>query len=347
MHWSAAWIGLMGWAGAAGVVGAERPLIAWQGRTMGSTYVVKLVDAALSEPQVTSLKDAIERRLQEVNHQMSSFQSDSELSCFNRAAAHAAFPVSPELAFVVREGLELSRRSHGAFDPTLGALINLWGFGEQTNARAVPSENQLRAALAQTGGGHLTVTAQDALVKDIPGLALNLSSPAKGFGVDAMARVLQGHGLTNYYTAIGGDVSTSGHNPQGQKWQVGVAAPLPDWRPGDPMVTVLALSGQAVSTSGDYEKYFVDAQGRRLGHIFDPKTGFPVQHALASVTVVADRCMRSSSLATTLFVMGPVAGPAWIETWTNAAALFVVREADGRPRIITSHRFVELTGYRP
>jgi thiamine biosynthesis lipoprotein len=110
------------------------------------------------------------------------------------------------------------------------------------------------------------------------------------------------------------------------------------------MAAVVSLSGQAVSTSGDNQKFFLDAEGRRWGHIFNPHTGKPVQHRLASVSVVADSCMLSSALATTLFVLGPEAGPPFIETWTNAAALFLVPESEGRFRPIPSSRFAAMTG---
>jgi thiamine biosynthesis lipoprotein len=327
--------------------GADLPQISWQGQTMGSTYTVKIVDAQLSDQQVEALKSEVDQRLKEVNRQMSHYQPDSELSRFNRAPARAPFKISPEFARVMRQSLELNRRSQGAFDPTLGPVIGLWGFGAETEVKAVPSESQLREGMARTGCQHLRVTENQELVKDIPDLQLNLSAIAKGFGVDEMARVLRGHGLTNIYVSISGEVFALGHNARGQKWQVGIAAPVLDWRPGDPVVSVLSVSGQAVSSSGDYQKYFVDAKGRRLCHIFDPKTGWPVQHNLGSVSVVADNCTTADSLSTTLFVLGPEAGLRFIESWTNAAALFVVRESDKKPQVILSSRFAAMTGYQP
>jgi len=328
-----------------GVSAAPLPLISWTGQTMGSTYTVKIVEAALSPAQVDALKAEIEQCLKEVNRQLSHFQPDSEISRFNRLPANAPFQPSPGFAFVLRHSLRLNRLSEGAFDPTLGPVIRLWGFGEKTGAHGVPAENEIREALSQTGCQHLSLTPANELIKDLAGLSLNLSSPAKGYGVDEMARVLRSHGLTNIYVSISGDVLTGGLNPSGQKWQVGISAPVRDWRAGDPLVTVLSVSDQAVSTSGDYQKYVVDGQGRRLGHIFSPRTGWPVQHNLAGVTVVADTCMVSSSLATTLFVLGHEDGLRFIESWTNASALFVVREADGKFRSIPSARFASTTGY--
>ena len=314
---------------------------------MGSVYTVKIVGTNLPQPQLDALRKEVDDRLKEVNRQMSHYIPDSELSRFNQAPANTPFKISPDFARVLRFALDLNRRSGGAFDPTLGPVINLWGFGEQTPVRRTPSAEQLRDAMQKTGCQHLTLTASDELSKDIPGLQLNLSAIAKGFGSDQMAGVLRGHGLTNIYVAISGEVVTLGHNARGTKWQVGISAPIPDWREGDPLATVLSLSGQAISTSGDYQKYFIDAEGRRLCHIFDPKTGQPVQHNVASVSVVAENGMTADALAKPLFVLGVKEGLRFIEACTNAAALFVVRDTNGKFRIVPSSRFATMTGYQP
>jgi len=327
--------------------GTDLPVIRWQGRTMGSPYTVQVVGASLTEAQADALKTEVDDRLKEVNRQMSHYQPDSELSRFNRAPANTPFKVSPEFARVVRFSLELYRRSQGAFDPTLAPVINLWGFGEKTEQRRVPPEAELRAAMANTGCQHLSVKDNNELLKDIPDLTINLSAVAKGFGVDEMVRVLRGHGLTNIYASIAGEVRVLGHNPRATNWQVGITAPLAHWRENDPMAAVVSLSNQAISTSGDYQKFFTDAQGRRLCHIIDPRTGRPVQHNLGGVSVVAPDSMTADGLSTTLFVLGPEAGLRFIESWTNAAALFIVREGEGRFRSIPSSRFAGLTGYRP
>jgi FAD:protein FMN transferase len=331
----------------ASVQAADLPVIAWEGRTMGSPYTVKVVGTNLTPVQVEALKAEVEARLKEVNRQMSHYQPNSELSRFNRAPARTPFKVSPEFVRVVRFSLELFGLSKGAFDPTLAPVINLWGFGEKTEQRTVPSEADLRAALKTTGCQHLSVTANDELVKDIPELTINLSAVAKGFGVDEMVRVMQAHGLTDIYASIAGEVHALGHNPRGTNWLVGISAPVAHWNENDPMAAVVSISNQAISTSGDYQKFFIDAQGRRLCHIFDPKTGWPVQHNVGGVSVVARDNMTADGLATTLFVLGPEAGLRFIETWTNSAALFIVREADGTFRSIPSSRFASLTGYRP
>jgi len=326
---------------------AQLSVTEWQGRTMGSSYTVKIVDAALDESQLRALQDEVDNRLKEINHRMSHYDPESELSRFNRAPANIPFEVSTEFARVVRFSLELNRRSGGAFDPTLSPLINLWGFGERGQAQEVPTEAELRMALGTTGCRHLKVTAQDELVKDIPELTLNLSGVAKGYGVDEMARVLRTHAFTNVYVSIAGEVLALGHNPEGTSWKIGISAPVAHWRETDPMAAVLAIRDRAVSTSGDYQKFFTDAQGRRLCHILNPRTGRPVRHNLAAVTVVAPDCTTADALATTAFVLGPKEGLRFINTSTNAAALFIVRESANQFRPVLSRRFTAMTGYRP
>ncbi|MCF7730373.1 MAG: FAD:protein FMN transferase [Akkermansiaceae bacterium] len=323
------------------------PVTAWQGRTMGSDYTVKIVDDKLAEAQLTALKAELEATLIEVNRQMSNYLPDSELSRFNKTPENTPFKVSPDFTKVTRWALELSRLSNGAFDPTLGPLINLWGFGETSGNHAVPSAEALRTTLAKTGWRHLTINADGSLTKDLPGLALDLGAVAKGFGVDQMIRVLQAHGLANCYASIAGEVRVTGHNPRGTKWVLGISVPTDHWREDNPMATQVSISNQALATSGDYQKFFRDASGRRLSHLIDPRTGTPVQHHVAGVTVVGPDSMTADGLSTTLYVLGLEAGLKFIDARENAAALFILRENDGTFRQVASSRFAKLTGTAP
>ena len=322
---------------------ADIPVVRWEGRTMGSPYATQIVGADLPPVRVDALRGAIEQRLLEVNRQMSHYDPESELSRFNRAPASTPFKVSPEFARVVRFSLEMNRLTEGAFDPTLGPAINLWGFGEKTDQRAVPPEAELAAAMRNTGCAHLKVTDRDELIKDIPGLSLNLSAVAKGFAVDEMVRILRDNGVTSAYASIAGEVRVLGHNSRGTPWQVGIAAPIAHWNETDPMATVVSVSDRAVSTSGDYQKFFTDAQGARLCHILDPKTGRPVQNEVAGISVIAPDSMTADALGTSLFVMGETAGKRFIDSRPGCAALFIVRTTDGAFRLAPSSRFEQLT----
>jgi thiamine biosynthesis lipoprotein len=162
-----------------------------------------------------------------------------------------------------------------------------------------------------------------------------------------MVKLLREHGLANVYASIAGEVRVTGHNPRGTKWRLGISVPVDHWREDQPMAAGVAIADQALSTSGDYQKFFTDAAGRRLCHIIDARTGTPVQHQLAAVTVVAPDSMTADGLSTTLFVLGPDAGLKFIESRPEAAALFILREKDGSFRQVASSRFVKLTGYTP
>ncbi len=323
------------------------PVVEWQGRTMGSPYTVKIVDGGLTENDQAAIQAEIEKALVEVNRQMSNYQPESELSRFNRAPADVPFKVSLEFARVAEFSLEMSRFSEGAFDPTLGPLINLWGFGEKTGGHVVPGADALRSAMDKVGWKHLKVSGANELIKDSPELALDLGAVAKGYGVDRMIEVLRSHGLKNLYASIAGEVRVLGHNPRGTKWMLGISVPVDHWRENNPMAAMVSISNLALSTSGDYQKFFIDSSDRRRCHIIDPRTGSPVSHGLASVTIVGPDSMTADGLSTSLFVLGPEEGMKKIESREDAAALFILRGNDGSFRQLASSRFIKFTGYRP
>lgn len=327
--------------------GADMSLLAWEGRTMGSPYVVKVVQPAGTSLDLPELQREVEHRLQELNRQMSHYQTDSELSQFNRAPAEAPRKISAEFARVLRFSLELNRRSLGAFDPTLGPIINLWSFGEQKRPQSTPTDVEIETAKRCVGVQHISLSDRDELSKDLPGLALNLGGVAKGFGTDEIISILQRHGLSNVYAAIAGDVRVLGHNARGTKWQVGISLPVAHWRENEPMAAVASLSDQAISTSGDYQQFFTDPQGRRQSHLIDPRTGRPVQNEVRGVSVVATDSITADALGTALFVLGVKEGLTLIESWTNAAALFIVEESNGHFRQIPSRRFARFLEEAP
>jgi thiamine biosynthesis lipoprotein len=205
----------------------------------------------------------------------------------------------------------------------------------------------LEQARRVCGCQYLSITPGDELVKTIRELEVNLSAVAKGFAVDEAARLLRGRGFTNLMVEIGGEVVASGLNHEGQKWRIGIQTPAPEAPPGEALEGVVRLSGRALATSGDYRRFYVDARQGRYSHILNPKTGRPVLHNLASVSVVADDCLTADGLATTLFVLGLPDGLRWIESRTNSAALFIVRESEGKFRRVLSSRFATMTAFEP
>jgi thiamine biosynthesis lipoprotein len=301
----------------------DSDLISIGGSTMGTTYTVKLraMPRSLS-PE--ALAAQIARRLERVERLLSTYDPDSELSRFNRSPSTDWFEVSPDTATVVAAARAISERSDGAFDVTVGALVNLWGFGPGGRTAAVPDAAAIEAARALTGYRHLAVRLEPpALKKADARLYVDLSSIGDGFGVDRIADLLDRAGIRDYLVEIGGELRARGLNPDGLPWRVGIE------RPGMPPAVqrVVALDGLALSTSGDYRNYF-EQDGVRYSHVIDPGTGRPVAHDTASVTVVHARAMIADGWSTALLVLGLPRGLALAEE-AGLAALFLVRDGDG------------------
>ncbi len=306
-----------------GEAGQRLPL-AFSGATMGTGYTVKV----LALPQGVSteqLGKGIAGVLEEVNGRMSTYKEDSELSRFNRNMSTDWIPVSRELLAVIKEAQRVSALSGGAFDVTVGPLVNLWGFGPEARPDEVPAQEQIAAAKARVGYHYLhTRQEPPALKKDRGDIYVDLSALAKGYGVDRVCAYLESVGLVDYMVEVGGDLKARGHNAAGGPWRIAVEKPVPGERTVD---EVIAVSDSGVATSGDYRNFF-EKGGRRYSHTIDPTTGRPVTHNLASITVLASTAMRADALATALDVMGPQAGFE-LAQHKGIAALFIVRQRTG------------------
>jgi thiamine biosynthesis lipoprotein len=306
---------------------------------MGTTYSVKIAGVASEPALVAELQAVVEKRFGEINREMSHYIPDSELSLFNNSTSLEPVKVSAEFARVVRHSLALNRDSGGAFDPTLGWMINLWGFGPPGRKYDAPADDAIRDCLKKCGANHLSVTPFDELQKDIPELKVNLSAVAKGYGADEAARVLRERGYSNVFVSVCGEIVAFGVNAEGKPWRVGVERPIYDLPRGADLSAVVSLSNRALSTSGDTYNYFKDPGGQVYSHILDPLTGRPIRHQLASVTVIAPSGLVADGLATTLFVMGPERGLEWIEQRSDFAAMFIVRTGVDQFKVVASKRF--------
>ncbi|WP_116473758.1 FAD:protein FMN transferase [Zobellella maritima] len=312
----------------------ESSVLHLTGETMGTYYSVKLVGA--DEALAVSLQAEIDRRLERVNDQMSTYRPDSELSRFNLHPLPTPFPVSTDTARVVTAALQLGRLTDGALDVTVGPLVNLWGFGPDARPIRIPSPEQLQQIRALTGLQHLQVrvTAEgEFLHKQLPELYVDLSAIAKGFGVDLVSEYLAEEGLTDHLVEIGGELRVSGHNAQGQPWRIAVEKPGPG---AGSVQQVIAIGNNSVATSGDYRNYY-ELDGQRLSHTLDPATGHPITHSLASVTVVHPSCMMADGLATALTVMGTERALAFAEA--NRLAVYLLTKTDDGFRVDMSSAF--------
>jgi thiamine biosynthesis lipoprotein len=256
---------------------------------------------------------------------MSAFEPESELSRFNRFASDAQFRFSPDTLRVLEVAQQVSRASGGAFDATVGRVVDAWGFGPG-GRRSRPSEERLGEARRAVGWRALELDlAAGTAAKERPAIALDLSGIAKGYGVDLAAGALDALGHSDYLVEVGGEVRTLGRNAEGTPWRLGIERPDPATRT---VHRVVPLSGRSLATSGDYRIYFEEG-GQRYSHEMDPATGAPVAHALASVSVVADDCVLADAWSTALFVAGSGRGHA-LAVQHGLAAHFIERGPGGR-----------------
>lgn len=300
------------------------------GRTMGTTYQIKgwfQKVPGRKVPNQTTLQQQVDRLLDKINAQMSTYLPDSELSRFNAAPAGEWFLVSPETAFVVAEAIKYHKLTSGALDVTIGPLLRLWGFGAQTAGRPPPSyppdQQELDAVLKYVGSSHLQVRADPpALQKDMEGVEIDLSSLAKGYAVDQIVALLRDQGASGVMVEIGGEVCAAGHRPDGTAWRIGIENPTTY---GRTVFHVVRLRDNALATSGDYRN-FHQSPGETFSHIINPRTGQSLSAQGASVTVCGTSCLEADALATALLLMGAERGVIWCEQ-NSVAALFLTQKA--------------------
>jgi thiamine biosynthesis lipoprotein len=300
--------------------GNSEPL---RGQTMGTQYQVQT--ACASPPSDLAAEMTV--LLDDIEVQMSTYRHDSLLSRLNRAPSGEWLQASSELLDVLEPAQTLSELSGGAFDVTVGPLVNLWGFGPVDAPDAIPSASDIAAARNRVGYQHLELRRPAQLRKQRE-LYIDLSAIAKGYAVDRMAQYLLARGCESFLVEIGGEVRVHGRKSGGAAWRIGVESPDPDALGGVlRVIRTEQLEGIAMATSGDYRN-FLELGGQRFSHTIDPRTGVPVAHRLASVTVLHGSTLWADGFATLLNVMGPTEGFELAER-EHLAALFVERTDTG------------------
>src|SRR5690606_38614101 len=257
------------------------------GHSMWTTSTVQVA----CEEDPPQLERLVQAALQRVIAQMSSWEPDSDLSRFNRASPGTWRMLPPECLEVLSCALSFAESTQGAYDPSIGALTNLWGFGPAGPRTTRPAAREIDAARARTGWQQIKLARDERRLYQPGGIELDLSSIAKGFAVDQVGRALETRGITHYLVEIGGELRRSGCKPDGTPWWVEI-------EPLEPSQTrtLVALHELSIATSGDYRRYF-ERDGVRYSHTLDPRTGAPVRNDLAAVTVLAPQCMHADALA--------------------------------------------------
>lgn len=308
------------------LVGCSREPVIFNGATMGTYYNITIIKTGDSgvDKRLENIQPAIDSVLKEVNMVMSTYIDSSDLSRFNRSADTGWVNADRELIKVFAESKRISAASGGAFDITVGPLVNLWGFGPEHRPTQMPTDSEITARDEITGIEKLKIDADNSRIrKEIPELYCDLSAIAKGYGVDKVGEFLEENGAGNYLVEIGGEVRTRGTNQRNTGWRVGISS-------ADGSVNVkriIALSDMSIATSGDYRNYF-EHDGIRYSHTIDPRTGKPISHRLVSVSVLTPSCMTADGMATALMVLGPEKGFALAKNM-NLPVYMIVKDSTG------------------
>lgn len=301
------------------------PYIAFSGSSMGTTWNVKLAGPNLGPDAMRRAGKAIADSLDDVVQRMSTWESESELSRFNAWQSTGPFSITAPVAEVLSVAQEVSRKSQGAFDVTVGPLVEAWGFGSRGPVSSPPSDQAVAELLERVGYRQLDLDVEGGHVaKQHPLAEIDVSALAKGYAVDRVAEALEALGHKDYLIEVGGELRARGHKTGGEPWRVAIEEPSEGVRR---IHRTLVLGDSGMATSGDYRNYY-ERDGKRLSHTLDPRTGRPVAHSLASVTVIHPETIWADAWATALGVLGPAEGYA-VAKREGLAAHFILRTAEG------------------
>ncbi|MEP4544821.1 MAG: FAD:protein FMN transferase [Saccharospirillum sp.] len=326
----AVWLCLVAWllSGCSGWDAAEVHKLS--GYSMGTSYTVSIV---AKDSEARALDGEVRTVIDEVNVAMSTYLPRSDVSRFNEAAVDGWVTVSPMTAEVVSLALEVAEASDGAFDPTIGPLVNLWGFGPKETTDQVPSEEEIEAAMAMVGWQAIEVDSTAHKLRKTEPRELDLSAIAKGYAVDQVADMLEARGINNYLVEIGGEMRFAGTKPENEAWRVAIESPDSERRS---VYKILEVSEGSMATSGDYRNFF-EQDGMRYSHTLDPQTGYPIRHDLVSATVIGERSVLSDAYATAFMVMGTEAAMA-LASDQDLAVYLIQRNGEGDTETL-SERF--------
>ena len=266
--------------------------ITLSGKTMGTTYNITYLDE-----ESRDLQDSIDSLLVVFNESLSTYIPESELSKFNLGDT-LDFKL-PYLLPVLETSKKVYDNTSGAFDPTVGPLVNIWGFGP--GGPELKDSVDIKNLLSTVGFNKIEFD-QKQLRKKVPGIYLDFSAIAKGYGSDVVADFLKNRGISNYLVEIGGELVANGVNEKGELWKVGVNRPEESANASD-LISIIALQDRGMATSGNYRNYYV-RDSVKISHTINPATGYPVNHNLLSATVLANNCMTADAYATAMMVMG-------------------------------------------
>lgn len=288
---------------------------------MGTSWSARLVPPPGLPAETAHL--AVQSALDQVVAEMSHWEADSLLSRFNRAVPGEWRDLPPGFSTVLSAALDVAALTNGAYDPTIGPLVDLWGFGPDLARSTPPSADEIAQAQACVGWNLLTLDRKARRARQPGGCKLDFSAIAKGYGVDRAAAAMRTLGVRDFLVEVGGELRGEGMKPDGSPWWVALERPPAN----NADETLIALHGLSVATSGDYRRFF-ESGGRRYSHSIDPRTGMPVSNGVISASVIHPSCMMADVFSTALTILGPEAGMEFAVAQDIAA--LIVTERDGR-----------------
>lgn len=307
----------------------ERKYLHDEGTIFGTLYHAKyLYDR--------DLKAEIEAELQKVDASLSMFNPQSTISRVNRNETDRTDEMLSE---VLHLSYSISTATGGAFDPTVAPLVNAWGFGFKSGQLPDSAQVDSLRALVGLSGIHLEA---GRLTKENPLSILDFSAIAKGYGVDRAAQVLRSHNIENFMVEIGGEVVTEGVNDKGEPWRIGINKPDDDsTSTNTELQDVVALSGKAIATSGNYRNFYI-SDGRKIAHTINPLTGYPAQRDILSSTVLAPTCAEADAFATAFMVLGLEQAKQVLKHQTQLDAYFIYSDEQGHYQTWCTEGFKDL-----
>lgn len=288
-----------------------------QGITMGTYYRIKVYASA--NPQEVFQKARVE--LKRLEEKFSDYDLESEISRINQQAGLSKVKVSQETIDLLREAISISEKTEGAFDPTVRPLMEIWGFKE--GKQSPPPSEKISETLQVVGWERLRI-GKEGVMLERKGMELDLGGIAKGYAVDKVVELLKEAGIRQALVEIGGELYCLGSGPGSNGWKIGIQDP----QSAEGIIAVLQVIDQAVATSGSYENFYI-WEGKRYSHIIDPRSGFPVQNSLISVTIISSKCMEADAWATALFVLGWERAQEIVEKEEDLEAI-LIRERNGK-----------------
>ena len=307
--------------------GCDQPkhIIQINGESMGTTYSIKIVQNA-NKTNIQSIEIGIDSVLHQINKQMSTWDPKSEISVFNQWRSIKPYPVSGSLITVVDKAISISKKTQGLFDVTVYDLMSLWGFGPNPKT-GMPSISEVDKVLSSTGYGKIKIY-KNTIIKTHPLVKLDLNAIAKGYAVDQVFKYIEEQGFDNIFVEIGGEVRSLGRNSLNDLWSIGIENPPGGEKSDKQLAAIVDMENNSVATSGNYRN-IVNINGDILGHTINPRTGYPIQTNILSVTVLARSSMIADGWATALMAMDYKQGLEIIDQEDGIEAIWIILNKNG------------------